>query len=62
MFGYVTGCTAAVDWRSIEESRRGLDDCNAFLDPTVAKDEDKRLRMPVEARLHEGKWHELRGY
>ena len=28
---------------SVEETRRELDDCNAFLDPDVAEEEGKRL-------------------
>ena len=39
--------TAAIDWRSVEEARRELEDCNAFLDAAVAEEEGKRLRMPV---------------
>ncbi len=46
---YVQKWTAAVDWRSVMETRRELDDCNAFLDPSVAKKEGKRLRMPGKA-------------
>lgn len=38
--------TAAIDWRSVEETRRELDSCNAFLDPAGADEEGKRLRMP----------------
>ena len=46
MLDYAQRWTAAVDWRSVEETRRELDDCNAFLDPIVAEEEGKRLRMP----------------
>ena len=46
MLDYAQRWTAAVDWRSVEETRRELDDCNAFLDPMVAEEEGKRLRMP----------------
>ena len=31
---------------SVEETRRELDDRNAFLDPNVADEEGRRLRMP----------------
>ena len=41
--------TAAIDWRSVKETRRELEACNAFLDPMVAEDEGKRLRMPGRA-------------
>ena len=34
---------------SVEETRRELDECNAFLDPNVAEEEGKRLRMPGSA-------------
>ena len=46
MLDYAQRWTAAVDWRSLDETARELDDCNAFLDPIVAEDEGKRLRMP----------------
>ena len=46
MLDYAQKWTAAVDWRSVEETRRELDDCNAFLDSNVAEQEGKRLRMP----------------
>ena len=46
MLDYAQRWTAAVDWRSVEKTRRELDDCNAFLDPIVAEEEGKRLRMP----------------
>ncbi len=49
MLDYARKWTAAVDWRSVEETRRELDDCNAFLDPNVAEEEGKRLRMPGRA-------------
>ena len=38
--------TAAIDWRSIPETVHELDACNAFLDPAIAEDEGRRLRMP----------------
>ena len=34
---------------SVEEIRREFDKCNAFLDPNVADDEGRRLRMPGRA-------------
>ncbi len=46
MLDYAQRWTAAIDWRSVEETRRELDDCHAFLDPLVAEQEGKRLRMP----------------
>ena len=46
MLDYAQRWTAAVGWRSVSETRRELDDCNAFLDPTVAEEEGRRLRMP----------------
>ena len=50
MLDYAQKWTAAVDWRSVEETRRELDACNAFLDPAVAEEEGKRLRMPGAGR------------
>ncbi len=49
MLDYAQKWTAAVDWRSIEKTRRELDACNAFLDSTVAEEEGRRLRMPGRA-------------
>ena len=46
MLDYAQRWTAAVDWRSVEETRRELDGCNAFLDSIMAEEEGKRLRMP----------------
>lgn len=46
---YAQRWTAAVDWRSVEETRRELDACNAFLDSNVADEEGRRLRMPGRA-------------
>lgn len=43
---YAQKWTAAIDWRSVEETRRELEVCNAFLDSAVAEDEGRRLRMP----------------
>lgn len=34
---------------SVEETRRELEECNAFLDPNVADEEGQRLRMPGRA-------------
>ena len=49
MLDYAQKWTAAVDWRSVEETRRELDTCNAFLDASVAEEEGKRLGMPGQA-------------
>ncbi len=49
MLDFAQKWTAAVDWRSVEETRRELDVCNAFLDPNAAEEEGKRLRMPGRA-------------
>ena len=49
MLDFAQRWTAAVDWRSVEETRRELDDCNAFLDSIMAEEEGKRLRMPGSA-------------
>jgi len=46
MLDFAQKWTAAIDWRTVEETRRELDSCNAFLDPAVADAEGKRLRMP----------------
>ena len=46
MLDYAQRWTTAVDWRSVEETARELDNCNAFLDPIVAEAAGKRLRMP----------------
>ena len=46
MLDYAQIWTAAIDWRSVDETSRELDDCNAFLDPLVAEEEGKQLRMP----------------
>ncbi|HEC90953.1 MAG TPA: Fic family protein, partial [Alphaproteobacteria bacterium] len=46
MLDFAQKWTVAVDWRSVEKTRRELDDCNAFLDPDVADEEGRRLRMP----------------
>jgi hypothetical protein len=49
MLDYAQKWTAAIDWRSVDETRRELDACNAFLDPAVAEAEGRRLRMPGAA-------------
>lgn len=49
MLDFAQKWTVAIDWRSVEETRRELDDCNAFLDPNVADAEGQRLRMPGRA-------------
>ena len=46
MLDYAQEWTAAIDWRSVEDARRALEACDAFLDPLVADDEGRRLRMP----------------
>ena len=53
MFDYAQWWTVAVKWRSVEEARRELDDCNAFLDLIVAgKKAGGYTRR--EVRSHEG--------
>ncbi len=49
MLDYAQKWSAAIDWHSVEETRHELDECNAFLDPNVAEEEGKRLRMPGRA-------------
>ena len=46
---YAQRWTGAVDWRSLEETRRELDECNAFQDPVLAEEMGRRLRMPVNS-------------
>ena len=46
MLDYAQRWTAAVDWRSVAETRRELEDCNAFIDAAGAEEEGRRLRMP----------------
>jgi len=46
MLDYAQKWTAAIDWRTVDQTRSELDACNAFLDPNVAEEEGKRLRMP----------------
>ena len=38
MLDYAQRWTAAVDWRSLEETRWELGDCNAFVDPGCRRD------------------------
>ena len=49
MLDYAQKWTAAVDWRSVAETRRELDTCSAFLDASVAEEEGRRLGMPGRA-------------
>ncbi len=42
------GCPVVVVM-SVEETRREFEICTAFLDPNVADDEGRRLRMPGRA-------------
>lgn len=46
MLDFAQKWTAAIDWRTVAETRPGLDACNAFLDPSEADEQGKRLRMP----------------
>ncbi len=46
---YAQNCTAAVDWRSPDETRRELDECISFQDPIIAEEAGRRLRMPGNA-------------
>lgn len=43
---YAQRWTAAVSWRTLEETRRELVGCNAFFDTRDPKHEDHRLRLP----------------
>ncbi len=47
MLDYAQRWTATVDWCSLDETTRELDDCNAFLDAVVADEEGKRLLLPA---------------
>jgi hypothetical protein len=40
---------AAVPWTDLESTRRVLDSCHAFIDPTEADDRGIRLRLPADA-------------
>ena len=44
---YARRWTAQVPWRSLDETRRELEQCHAFLDAEDAEAEGKRLRMPA---------------
>ncbi|CAK0751376.1 hypothetical protein CCP1ISM_400001 [Azospirillaceae bacterium] len=46
MLDYAQKWTTAINWGTLNATRRELDTCNAFLDPTVADVEGQRLRMP----------------
>ena len=46
MLDYAHRWTLAVDWTSLDDTRRELDACHAFLDPDEAETEGRRLRMP----------------
>jgi hypothetical protein len=46
MLDYAQKWTAAIDWRSVEGTRRELEACNAFLDPDVAESQGRQLRIP----------------
>jgi fido (protein-threonine AMPylation protein) len=39
--------TAAMPWGTLADTRRALEGCNAFLDPTIADQEGVRLRIPA---------------
>ncbi len=43
---YLQRWTAALAWRDLEETRRDLEECNAFLEPAEADRRGRRLRMP----------------
>lgn len=43
---YAQRWTAAVPWRSVSDTKRELEACNAFLDANDAEEMGKRLRMP----------------
>ena len=43
---YAQRWTAAVDWRSVADTRREIEACNAFLDSDVGEAEGRMLRMP----------------
>lgn len=39
--------TNAIDWGTLKDTEKMLKECNAFLDPAIADEEGKRLRMPL---------------
>lgn len=43
---YLQQWTAALAWGDLEETRRDLEECNAFLEPAEADRRGRRLRMP----------------
>lgn len=43
---YLQRWTAAINWRSIEDAKQVLTDCNAFLDPDAPGHEGARLQIP----------------
>ncbi len=43
---YAQRWTAAVTWTKVEDTRRILDSCHAFIDPAEAESRGLRLRMP----------------
>lgn len=43
---YAQRWTAAIGWGAVPETQRELDACDAFVDPDVAEQEGRRLRMP----------------
>ncbi|MBF0093995.1 MAG: Fic family protein [Alphaproteobacteria bacterium] len=46
MLDFAQKWTVAVEWGNLDATRRELEACNAFLDPNVADEEGRRLRMP----------------
>jgi fido (protein-threonine AMPylation protein) len=43
---YAQRWTGAVQWGELLETRRELENCNAFIDPSRAEEEGLRLRLP----------------
>ncbi|MCY3852065.1 MAG: hypothetical protein OXG03_00575 [Gammaproteobacteria bacterium] len=43
---YLQRWTATLAWGDLEETRRDLEGCNAFLEPAEADRRGRRLRMP----------------
>ena len=46
MLAYIQRWTAAMPWRSIQQTATVLRRCNAFLESELAEEEGRRLRMP----------------
>ena len=46
---YAQKWTLAINWDPLGKTRKELEACNAFLDPAVAEEEGRRLRMPEDA-------------